>query len=341
MNRLAVALAAASLAVSPAAANDTMAQLGVGGLTFINSEHVRMMKEDLYISPTEVRVRYEFHNDSDQDEPTLVAFPMPDITGTPEFMVSVPTQDPENIFGFETRVDGVPVDATLHQYAFANNIEYTAYLQDLGLPLAPHAAETIDALNALDDATKRTLFRTGLIVPLEWSDTIDGAMNLEYFPVWTLKSTYSWETVFPAGETVVVEHSYVPSVGGTVAVLFMHEDSEDYHPAADARAKYCVDDTLIRAVEKAGVTQEGGWVDYPYYDTWIQYIWSTGANWGGSIGEFTLTVDKGDPRNFVSFCWDGEVTKTGPTTFEARASEFFPPWDRELEILILDYREPN
>ena len=40
-----------------------------------------------------------------------------------------------------------------------------------------------------------------------------------------------------------------------------------------------------------------------------------------------LTIDKGDPKNFVSFCWDGEVTKTGPTTFEAKATEFFPPWE--------------
>ena len=48
----------------------------------------------------------------------------------------------------------------------------------------------------------------------------------------------------------------------------------------------------------------------------------------------SLTVDKGDPKNFVSFCWDGDVTKTGPTTFQAKATDFYPPWDRELEVLI-------
>ena len=340
MNRFAAALLLSGGLALPGAANDTMATLGTGGLTFINSENVKMLKEDLYISPTAVRVRYEFRNDGDTDEATLVAFPMPDITGSPDFMVSVPTEDPENVFGFETLVDGQPVEATLHQYAFAHNIEYTDYLLNLGLPLAPHPQSTIAALNALDDATKEELFRIGLVISLEYSDTTDGPMKREYFPAWTLKSTYSWETVFPAGQTVVVEHSYTPSVGGTVVAMMMQQDSEGYTPAADARKKYCVDDDLVATVEKTGVKQEGDWIDYPYLDQWIQYVWSTGLNWGGPIGEFTLTVDKGDPKNFVSFCWDGEVTKTGPTTFEAKASNFLPPWDRELEILILDYREP-
>ena len=140
-----------------------------------------MLKEDLYVSPSEVRVRYEFRNDGDKDEPTLVAFPMPDITGSPDFMVAVPTEEPENIFGFETTVDGEPVEATLHQYAFAHNIEYTDYLQDLGLPLAPHPQATIAALNALDDATKEELFRLGLVIPLEWSDSADGPMKRSTF----------------------------------------------------------------------------------------------------------------------------------------------------------------
>ena len=107
------------------------------------------------------------------------------------------------------------------------------------------------------------------------------------------------------------------------------------------KAKYCVDDDLIEAVEKTGIKQEGLDRLSRTSTAGSQYIWSTGANWGGPIGKFTLTIDKGDPKNFVSFCWDGEVTKTGPTTFEAKATDFFPPWDRELEILILDYREPN
>jgi hypothetical protein len=30
------------------------------------------------------------------------------------------------------------------------------------------------------------------------------------------------------------------------------------------------------------------------------------------------------------------VTKTGPTTFEMEATDFYPPWNRELDVLILN-----
>ena len=256
-------------------------------------------------------------------------------------MVAVPTEEPENIFGFETTVDGEPVEATLHQYAFAHNIEYTDYLKDLGLPLAPHPQSTVAALNALDEATKAELFRLGLVIPLEWSDSADGADEAGVLSGLDAEVDLQLGDGVPGGRDGRSSSTATSRASAArVAVMFMQEDSEDYHPAADAKAKYCIDDDLIEAVEKTGIKQEG-WIDYPYFDTWMQYVWSTGLNWGGPIGEFTLTIDKGDPKNFVSFCWDGEVTKTGPTTFEAKATDFFPPWDRELEILILDYREPN
>jgi len=43
----------------------------------------------------------------------------------------------------------------------------------------------------------------------------------------------------------------------------------------------------------------------------------------------------------VSFCWDGDVKKTSPTTFEMNATDFFPPYNRELEILILNRNDPE
>ena len=78
----------------------------------------------------------------------------------------------------------------------------------------------------------------------------------------------------------------------------------------------------------------------PYFENWITYIWSTGANWGGPIGKFHLTIDKGDAKNLVSFCWDGKVSKSGPTRFEMSAEDWFPP-GHELEILILKHIEPE
>jgi hypothetical protein len=45
-----------------------------------------------------------------------------------------------------------------------------------------------------------------------------------------------------------------------------------------------------------------------------------------------LRIDKGSPENLISFCADG-VTKTGPTTFEVKAKDFWP--ERDLDILFI------
>ncbi|MBN9315993.1 MAG: DUF4424 domain-containing protein [Devosia sp.] len=336
MRRTALALAGALLLASQASANDTMSTLGAGGLIFVETDDVRMVGEDLYVSPDLVRVKYEFRNDTNHDSDALVAFPMPDITGDGDFMVAIPTEDPDNIFGFETLVNGEPVGATLHQYAFATNIDYTQYLTDLGVPLTPYGEATQTAINALDDATKKELLHRGLVIPMEY-DAGQG-MQTDYVPVWTLRSTYSWQAHFPAGKTVSVEHSYRPSVGGTVGVTFLAPPYEDYDPATEYKKKYCTDDSFINAVKKTLPNPDEPY-GAPFTESWLSYIWSTGANWGGPIGTFHLTIDKGRPENLVSFCWDGEVKKTGPTTFEMEAKDWYPPYGRELEVLILNKQD--
>ena len=65
----------------------------------------------------------------------------------------------------------------------------------------------------------------------------------------------------------------------------------------------------------------------------LDYVLTTGGNWAlGTIGDFKLTIDKGEPDNLVSFCGDN-VKKTGPTTFEMTAKDYYP--DQDLKILIL------
>jgi hypothetical protein len=334
MNWFGLLLAVGLTAATPALANDTMAGLGTGGLVFLTSQDVEMTSEDLYVSPDEVRVTYEFSNKGTTDQTALVAFPLPDITGSGDFMVNVPTEDPENIFGFTTSFAGEPVEAELHQYVFAFGIEYTDLLNELGVPLIPYGRGTIEALNALTEAQQTELVRLGLVIPMEYSTDGD-TWQTDYTPIWTLRSAYSWEATFPAGETVTVEHRYKPSVGGTVAVTFLAPPYDDYDPATEYLRKYCTDDSFLDAVRRTLADPDQPY-SAPFMETWLSYIWSTGANWSGPIKRFHLTIDKGRPENLVSFCWDGEVKKTSPTTFEMEATDFYPPWNRELEVLILN-----
>jgi len=82
-------------------------------------------------------------------------------------------------------------------------------------------------------------------------------------------------------------------------------------------------------LEKAANDQTG-----PYFmESWISYVLTTGANWGGPIKHFKLTVDKGSPKNYVSFCGEG-VRKVGPTTFEMTAEDFYPQKDLDFLLLV-------
>ena len=212
--------AAVLLVTSPVIANDTTAVLGTGGLIFVSTDQLKMKSEDLFVSPDEVRVTYQFQNLTDEEQDVLVAFPMPDIAGNGDFNVAVPDMESDNLFDFETSFDGKPVKATLHQQAFAFNLDQTAVLEEMGVPLTPFGQRTREALKQLDEESIGKLLRLGLVIPMEYSDDGD-TWKTDYEPVWTLRSTYSWEAHFEPNETVEVVHSYKPSVGGTVAVTFL------------------------------------------------------------------------------------------------------------------------
>jgi hypothetical protein len=283
--------AAVLLGASPAVANDSMSQLGTGGLVFLTSEDVSMDSEDLSVSPEQVKVVYHFTNTSDKDQHALVAFPLPDITGDGDFTVAVPSEDADNIFGFSTTFDGQPVASTLHQYAFAAGIDRTDLLKSLDVPLVPFGTATVDALNALSDDDKANLVHLGLVIPIQYDN--GNGWKTDYTPIWTLRSTYSWEADFKAGATSEVVHTYTPSVGGTVAVTFLGPANEDEDRAGDYNQKYCTDDGLIKTLKKQ-LKAPDDYYSAPYTESWISYIWSTGSNWSGPIGAFKLTVVWGD-----------------------------------------------
>jgi hypothetical protein len=315
----------------PVLANDTTAVLTTGGLQFVNNEQVVMESEDLFISREEIRVTYTFRNDSAEDQNVLVAFPMPDLVPNFYSPTSFPSGPNHNLFEFETTVDGEPVDATLHEYAFAVGVDRTDIVRDMNLPLVPINMIVADAVNALTDQQKAELLHLGMLTIDEYGD--ESGWKQQFYPAWTYRATYTWEANFPAGETVTVKHRYKPSVGGTVGVSFLSKPYEAYDPATEYKTKYCTDESFIAAVRKTLPNQDEPW-GAPFFESWISYVLTTGGNWGGgAIERFRLVVDKGSPDNLVSFCGDN-VKKTGPTTFEMVKTDFWP--EEELEILILE-----
>ncbi|MGE0036628.1 MAG: DUF4424 domain-containing protein [Xanthobacteraceae bacterium] len=330
MWKSAITLAILAVAVLPAHANDSSAELSTGGLIFVQNPDVEMRSEDLFISAREVHVRYRFFNSSPRDVTVLVAFPMPEIqVHGPDEIISVPTEDAENFLAFATTVNGQPVATKVEQRVTAVGIDRTQLLRSLAVPLAPHLPTTNEALARLPADKWQDFLRLG-IAEIEEYDTGRG-MQKHLAPRWGLNTTFYWEQTFPGLAEVVIEHRYKPSVGETVqtALGAPNESTEPWYE--EYKAKYCLDDEFLATVDRArrATNSRGG---APYSEQRIDYILRTGANWSGPIRDFRLVVDKGEPDSLVSFCGE-DVKKISDTQFEMRRADYTP--DGNLSVLIL------
>ncbi|HWK13327.1 MAG TPA: DUF4424 domain-containing protein [Rhizobiaceae bacterium] len=334
MRRLFCLFALLAVSAAPALANDTTAVLGAGGLIFTRSDMIEMQSEDLFISEEEVRVAYKFRNSGKSDVESIVAFPMPDISGDPYANVALPDHARDNFLDFSVMVDGKAIEPALEQRAFAAAIDVTDLLTAAGVPLLPTSEAIDDRIAALDDATKAEWMVRGLLLEERYDE--DGKEIVNHYPTWTLRSTYWWRMKFEADREIDVRHVYKPAVGGTVAVSFLDEGKAKGEQFDEYVTKYCLDKGIIGAVERAAAKNPDGYA--PMTETWIRYILTTGGNWSGSIGKFRLTVDKGSEKNLISFCGTG-VRKVGPTTFEMTAEDFYPM--RDLDFLILKPYDPQ
>ncbi len=319
-----VALLAFSSALS---ANDTVAEIGAGGLEYVRSDKISMVREDLYISMDEVRVDYVFRNHSEENIVALVAFPMPDLEADPFNYIAVPVENNYNFVGFSVSIDGVEISPKLQRRISVAGVDMTNELASRGIPLLHTAFEVSKMLESLGERTLSRFEQLGLIQ----IDIVDFGKGeeLQISPLWTLHSTFYWEMKFPAGREINVSHTYKPAVGATAGMMPFFQ-SADVSVSGELADKYCIDEGFARAVRgriEAGVQMEM---------SWLSYILVTGQNWRGNIGTFHLTVDKGRPENLVSFCGEG-VSKTGPTTFELTIEDFYP--EQNLDVLFLKVSE--
>ena len=332
MKPMAIALVAACfwLAAAPAGANDSTAELAAGGLVLRQSRNIEMQSEDLYISPTAVRVTYRFRNTSSAPISTVVAFPMPDITvAGPDENISVPNPDRTNFLNFATTVDGRPVTAQVELRVVARGVDRTAYLRSLGIPLSPYRRATGEALERLPAATRAQLIGMGLAMDEQYD--VGQGMQHHMLPTWTLRTTYYWTQVFPPGRDLIVSHRYVPAVGGSAGTS-LH--SPEYLASADGRRQStasCIDDDFLASVRRAAQRSGEG---YPRMtEQRVGYVLTTGANWARPIGNFRMVIDKGSASNLVSFCGTG-VRRISPTQFEVRYRNFTPRQDVSVLILV-------
>ncbi|NWH09112.1 MAG: DUF4424 family protein [Alphaproteobacteria bacterium] len=330
MKRLLIGASAAALFFFPsiAAANDGFAGIDAGGITFAKTDAVTMAKEELFISLDEVRVSYVFKNITANDVTGEVAFPLP------PFMISIMLEsdtddrlssgDEFNVLGFTALVDGKPVSLSadaqyrLPSYDTEGRItserDVTQRLKSLGVPTTYNAETVIAWFATLPAETQKALIAEGLFY--------EASEPGRYAPAYSVSAIFHWTQTFPANSEVRIAHSYRPMPSGSVPGVW-----------PDLEAQYCIDEGTKRGIEKTlaplGTEAGEGMMVVQYY---LSYILSTANSWAGPIGDFTLTLDKGDPTSIISLCMDG-IEKTGPTTFRVHKTNFKP--ERDLQIYLL------
>ena len=247
-----------------------------------------------------------------------------------------------DVVGFNATVDGKPVAVTIDRIAVLEEgfdeetppskqydnpgRDVTAELERLGIPLTLDYLAVRDVLLSFPTEKRNELAALGLA---EYYDG-DAAQDIppEVWGAWSIVTRYHWTQTFPAGAVVKVSHSYANRPPG--GLFYWSDPPEEYQTYLTDL--YCIDAGTSKAMAKALKNPAGD--DAGNYGTaWnISYVLRTANSWAGPIGRFTLTLDKGDPKNVISLCADG-VKKTGPTTFVVEKTDYTP--DRDLEVLVV------
>src|SRR5437667_158345 len=93
--------------------------------------------------------------------------------------------------------------------------------------------------------------------------------------------------------------------------------------------------TLIGAARREK-KEESGYIP----SEWVDYVLTTANTWKTPIKDFELIVERPRPKPgspergqwFVSFCWDGAVTRLDADHFSGRLINFVPK--RELHVVF-------
>jgi hypothetical protein len=320
---------------APAFANGVISEFPAGGLEFKEAANIAIAREDLYLSLRQIRVHYVYRSDDTKTETHTIGFPMPKVpvNGGPDFLGGSDAGmlgDMRNYMDFKVSVDGKPLEAKLHEFAWIDGKDVSAELRAAGVPLIPNFGEEgDDAFAGVDKAVLDGLVKKGYLQSYDGSDYLD--------PLWEYQTVFEWQQDFAPGKTEV-EISYVPLNGYPSDIGGMYEgggESDDPEAVKVNSAEYCIDDAMVKAIERRKDKENTG------YEVVTQgYVTTSGNFWKGPIEEFNLTVDKHDTgegmedADMVAFC-PLEAKKVSDTQFQWSAKNYEP--ERDISVVYYDF----
>ncbi len=301
-----------------AKADDGLAAIQNGVITFSKTDDIVMQEETLILSIDRIKATFTFLNISAKAQDLLIAFPIPDIDTATNDGLDIPVKDNDNFVGFQTKVDGKTVSQGLEIRAFLpDGKEVTGILKTHEIPLVRPYWTLVDSLKALPEDTQRQLIAAG---------AIEGEVG-DVSPRWIAKSKFFFGQTFLPGTPVRIEHAYKPSLD----ISKMSFYSADMAPSPEQIATYCLTPAIASeiTVREAKAAQSV----HPHMAQYsIGYILSTAKTWAGPIGRFRLIVEKQNENQIASFCLP--LQQTSPTRYEMERQDFVP--DRDLDVVFFE-----
>lgn len=314
------------LAAADASADDSLAATGIGGLVFEKADRIAMQREDLLISPGEIRVRYEFRNDRGAPFTGHVAFPLPVVS--PQSIKYANTafsnDEPVEWLDFQLIVNGIPISPTPRIWATISGRDITQDLADNGIDI--RKSGLVPNIGPLIDHPER----------LKRMEAIGAIKDDE--PLWQTNVAYEWDQTFQPGVTIV-EHVYKPLLGWAYAPIGKDagpaEESEAR--AADQLSRYCMPRDTVHAATEAA--RRGTDPNVMLWFSFASFVLKTARNWDGPIGTFHLTLRSSYPDMQAGACLAGmKLTRTAPTDWEAEARDWVA--DADIEAVFFSDRRP-
>lgn len=280
-------------------ANDTSYGDDNGTIVFKHQPDISMDKEVLLISQERIQVDYLFTNNGKNDATIPIAFPMPPMYFGPS--------DHSEIQNFKVTVNGVDVKTSRRLIVLLDGkTDITAKMSALGW-------SEKDLVGLFSESDVKPKGKKPL--PPDWFTGDE--------PRFTLNEYFTWQQTFPVGQPMSIRHSYTPSVTtGIPRTARMLID--DYSKGT------CMDDIFKTAIKRRDSAYGVPWAH-------VSYILLTANNWQGPIKDFTLRIRKQAPTDLISMCFDDDLNKIDPVTFEFRRQNYRP--NRNLSVLFIGKME--
>lgn len=327
---------------SPALGNTGWGGMSGTGLEFSQTDAVSLIEEDLLIGLDRVTVDYVFRNETDADVTGELIFPLPPVYSPDGFSFPDGPPAPEDLVDFslqvngqilEPKVDVIAViqpdwtEATPPSAAYdAPGRDVTDDLRRLGIPLTFDSDLIRAALLKLSNQDLSLARELGLVDDLDQRE-LNSPHGLELYGYyhWSLAVRHHWTQTFPVGQDVRISISYRNVMAGGLFDGALLQGGEG---SAGLKGLFCLDDADIAEITRL--------LESDRQPLWLArvavYVLRTANTWKGPITDFRLTIDKGEPGNFVAVCLDDDAT-AGQTTVTWEKRNFVP--DRDLTIFFL------